>query len=98
MTKSLQGAADLQRGAKHASERLTSRLRGTVAGAGLKVIPWIPAPAKRGLFGGRSIVIDGNTLDPTLQLMLSASRAVGIDGLVVDDDTGASRAQTRRTS
>ncbi|MGO9181997.1 alpha/beta hydrolase [Mycobacterium sp.] len=97
MTKSLQGAADLQRGAKHASERLTSRLRGTVAGAGLKVIPWIPAPAKRGLFGGRSIVIDGNTLDPTLQLMLSASRAVGIDGLVVDDDTGASRAQTRRT-
>lgn len=98
MSKSLQGAADLHWGAKHASERLTNRVRGTVTGAGLKVIPWIPSPAKRALFGGRSVVIDGDMLDPTLQLMLSASRAVGIDGLVVDDDAAASRAQTRQTS
>ena len=98
MTKSLQGAADFHPGANRASASLTSRLRGTISAAGLKVIPWIPAPAKRALLGGRSIVIDGNALDPTLQLMLSASRAVGIDGLVVDDDVEASRAQTRRTS
>ncbi len=71
--------------------RLTSRMQGTVTRVGLKVIPWIPAAAKRALLGGRSVVIDGNTLDPALQLMLSAARAVGIDGLVIDDDPGASR-------
>ena len=46
---------------------------------------------------GRSVIIDGNTLDPTLQLMLSGLRAVGIDGLVVDDNAAASRAQMRET-
>ncbi|CPR12635.1 lipase/esterase LIPN [Mycobacterium bohemicum DSM 44277] len=97
MTSTSQGEAGLRRGVKPAPMRLTSRLRGSVASAGLKVIPWIPGPAKRALFGGRAVVIDGNTLDPTLQLMLSGSRAVGIDGLVVDDDPVASREQVRRT-
>ncbi|MEE6176518.1 alpha/beta hydrolase [Mycobacterium sp. 050134] len=96
MTKSLPGAPDLHSGAKAAPMRLTSRARGTAIGVGLKVIPWIPAPAKRALCGGRAVIIDGNTLDPTLQLMLSSSRAVGIDGLVVDDDAAASRAQMHR--
>ncbi len=75
--------------------RWTSRVQGAVTSVGVKVIPWIPDPAKRLLFGGRAVVIDGNTLDPTLQLMLSGLRAVGIDGLVVDDDPAASRAQMR---
>ena len=70
-------------------------MQGAVTTIGVKVIPWIPAAAKRVLFRGRSIIIDGNTLDPTLQLMVSGLRAVGIDGLVVDDDPAASRAQTR---
>ena len=48
--------------------------------------------------GGRSVIIDGNTLDPTLQLMLSGLRLAGIDGLAVDDDPAASRAQMRQTS
>jgi len=75
--------------------RWISRMQGTVTTVGVKVIPWIPDPAKRLLFGGRAVVIDGNTLDPTLQLMLSGLRAVGIDGLVVDDDPVASRTQMR---
>lgn len=62
---------------------------------GAKVIPWIPAPARRVLSGGRSVIIDGNTLDPTLQLMLSGMRLAGIDGLVVDDDPAVSRIQFR---
>ena len=95
MTKSVP-APDLHLGAKHAPMRLASRLQGAVSTIGVKVIPWIPTPAKRALFGGRSVTIDGNTLDPTLQLMLSGLRAVGIDGLVVDDDPGASRAQMRQ--
>ncbi|BBZ74336.1 alpha/beta hydrolase [Mycobacterium paraseoulense] len=97
MTKSVP-APDLHLGPKHAPMRLASRLQGAVSTIGVKVIPWIPTPAKRALFGGRSVTIDGNTLDPTLQLMLSGLRAVGIDGLVVDDDPVASRAQMRQLS
>ncbi|EUA02526.1 lipase/esterase domain protein [Mycobacterium kansasii 732] len=77
--------------------RWTRRIQSTVTGAGVKVIPWIPAPAKRLLTRGRSVVIDGNTLDPTLQLMLSGMRAVGLDGLVIDDDPAASRATMRES-
>jgi acetyl esterase len=68
-------------------------MQGTVTTVGVRVIPWLPDPAKRLLLGGRSVIIDGNTLDPTLQLTLSSLHAVGIDGLVVDDDPAASRAQ-----
>ena len=71
----------------------TSRVQGAVSAVGAKVIPWIPTGAKRVLVRGRSVIIDGNTLDPTLQLMLSGMHAVGIDGLVVDDDPVASRAR-----
>ncbi|EUA76318.1 alpha/beta hydrolase fold family protein [Mycobacterium xenopi 4042] len=41
------------------------------------------------------MIIDGNTLDPTLQVLLAAQRAVGITGLVVDDDVVASRTLMR---
>jgi acetyl esterase/lipase len=75
--------------------RLTSRMQGAVISVGVKVIPWIPTAATRVLLHGRSIMIDGNTLDPALQLMLSGSRAVGIDGLVVEDDPAASRVRAR---
>lgn len=95
MTKSLPGTPDLQPEATCVPMRWTRRIQSTVTGAGVKVIPWIPGPAKRLLTRGRSVVIDGNTLDPTLQLMLSGMRAVGLDGLVIDDDPDASRANMR---
>jgi acetyl esterase len=98
MTRSLLGAPDLDLGAKRAPKRWTSRVQGAVTTLGAKVIPWIPTAAKRVLFHGRSVIIDGNTLDPTLQLMLSGLRVVGIDGLVVDDDPAASRAQIREST
>ncbi len=66
-------------------------------GAGLKLIPRLPAGAKRLLCGGRSVTLDGNTLDTTLQVTLAAQRAAGITGLVIDDDPVASRAQIRLT-
>lgn len=59
---------------------------------GVKVIPRLPAPAKRLLSGGRAVTIDGNTLDPSLQMLLAAQRATGVNGLAVDDDPVASRA------
>lgn len=97
MTKTLSGAPALHLGAKGAPMRLTSRMQGVVTTVGAKVIPWIPTAVRRAVVRGRSVIIDGNTLDPTLQLMLSGMRTVGIDGLVVDDDVAASRAQMRES-
>ncbi|MFV0493499.1 alpha/beta hydrolase [Mycobacterium sp.] len=68
-----------------------------ISGASAKAVPWIPGAAKRLLTRGRSVVIDGNTLDPTLQLTLLGMRTVGIDGLIVDDDAEVSRAVMRKT-
>jgi acetyl esterase/lipase len=71
----------------------------SAANVGLKLIPWVPAPAKRLLVGTRSVTIDGNTLDPTLQLMLAGMRVFGVHGLALTgNDAGevaASRAQMR---
>jgi acetyl esterase len=66
--------------------------------AGIKAIPHLPAVLKRLLSGGRAITIDGNTLDPSLQMMLAAQRATGLQGLTVADDPIATRLQTRATS
>jgi acetyl esterase len=95
MTRSLPGAPDLQLRAPRAPGGWSGRLQNVATNVGLKVIPWVPTRAKRLLAGGRSVAIDGNTLDPTLQLMLSAQRAVGINGWVVDEDPVASRIQAR---
>ncbi len=58
---------------------------------GIKVIPRLPNAAKRALSGGKAVTIDGNTLDPSLQMLLAAQRATGVDGLSVNDDPVASR-------
>jgi acetyl esterase len=71
------------------------RLQSVAAGVGMKVIPWVPARAVRLLAGGRSVTIDGNTLDPTLQLVMSGLNAFGMNGLALGDDAVASRAQMR---
>jgi acetyl esterase len=59
---------------------------------GVKLIPRLPDTAKRLLSGGRAVTIDGNTLDPSIQMLLAAQKVVGIDGLVVNDDPRATRA------
>src|SRR5262249_45329801 len=92
------GAPEVDSGAKRSQMRWTSRVQGAATTAGVKVIPWVPTAVRRALVRGRSVIIDGNTLDPTLQLMLSGLHAGGIDGLVVDDDVAASRAQLRETT
>lgn len=66
-----------------------------VAGVTLRALPRIPNGVKRLLLGGRSVTIDGNTLDTTLQLMLAGQRATGIEGVVAIDDVDAARAQLR---
>jgi acetyl esterase len=59
---------------------------------GIKVMPWIPAWLKRLLGGGRSITIDGNTLDATLQLILAAQRGTRTGGLSASEDLAGARA------
>ncbi|MEO8814652.1 MAG: alpha/beta hydrolase [Mycobacterium sp.] len=91
MTRSLPGQPD-----QHPSEpRLSGRLRSTAVSVGMKVTPFLPLGAKRLMTGGRSVTIDGKTLDPTLQLTLAAQRALGMNGIVVDEDVAASRARLR---
>jgi acetyl esterase len=94
MTRSLPGTPDPQ---LRVPSGWAGRLQSVATKVGVKVIPWIPTRAVRLLAGGRSITIDGNTLDPTLQLMLSGQQALGVDGLAVDDDVVASRALMRET-
>lgn len=64
----------------------------------LAAMPRIPTAVKRLLAGGRSVTIDGNTLDTTLQLMLASQRAAGIDGLVIKEDAQATRAYVGETT
>lgn len=68
----------------------------------LAAIPRISDRTKRLLLGGRSVVVDGNTLDTTLQFTLAAQRAAGVGGLVADYRPGSgvevSRAALRATA
>ncbi|HEV7419241.1 MAG TPA: alpha/beta hydrolase [Mycobacterium sp.] len=66
------------------------------SGALLRALPRIPDPVKRLLLGRRTVTIDGNTLDTTLQLMLSAERSSGSGGLVASNDISAARVQLRK--
>ena len=58
-------------------------------------LPRIPNGVKRVLLGGRSVTIDGNTLDTTLQLMLTGMTAVGLNALIASPDVVAARTQVR---
>ena len=71
----------------HSTEAVANKIAAVV----LRVLPQIPEGVKRILLGGRSITLDGNTLDTTLQLMLKAEQALGVDGLVAGDDFVAAR-------
>ena len=71
------------------------RLRDRAAGLGLAVLPRLPDSVKRVLLGGRSVTVDGNTLDTTLQLTLAAQRAAGLGGLVADHRRGPGVAVSR---
>jgi acetyl esterase len=62
---------------------------------GVKVMPRIPPWLKRLLAGGKRVTIDGNTLDPTLQLLLAAQRSTHTGGLSANGDPGVARALMR---
>ena len=86
MTQSLPAPAPWSTSRKHT-------IVNAAAGVTLRTLPHVPNGVKRLLLGGRSVTIDGNTLDTTLQLMLALQRPTGIDGLAADDDVITSRAR-----
>ena len=66
-----------------------------LGGASVRVVPHIPDRVKRLLLGGRSVVIDGNTLDTTLQFLLFGQNAMGLGRLILDDEPSTARALLR---
>lgn len=91
MTETLAGTVPTR--TVRARPRTSDVVANKVAGVTLRGMPHIPDAIKRLLLGGRSITIDGNTLDTTLQLMLAGQQLLGLDGLVADDDFVAARTQ-----
>jgi acetyl esterase len=81
--------------APRGESRVRDAIVNAAAGVTLRALPRLPNGVKRLLLGRRSVTVDGNTLDTTLQLMLTAQRAVGLDGLVSSDDVAAARSQLR---
>jgi acetyl esterase len=79
---------------------VTGRFRGAVNGAGnilgSRALPLIPDSLKRVVVGRRSIMIDENRLDPTLQIMLAARNAMGLRDLTDGDDPIIVRESTAR--
>jgi acetyl esterase len=62
---------------------------------GTRLLPVVPDGGKRLLMGGRSITVDGNTLDPTLRVMLATQKLGGQDRLAVGDDPLIARQRLR---
>ena len=81
-----------------AESRFSKRALAVSARAGVKVIPRLPSALRRLIGGGRAITIDGNTLDPSIQAMLAAQRAIGMSSLAVFGDPIATRRQNREAT
>lgn len=77
----------------HEKSRRTDVIADAATGVTLRALPRIPSSVKHLLLGRRSVILDGNTLDTTLQLVLAAQNAVGNDGLVSSDDVVAERSR-----
>lgn len=58
----------------------------------------IPDPLKRLLLARRSVTVDGNILDTSLQLMLAAQHMTKVAGLVASPDVAVARAQLTRAA
>ena len=74
------------------------RTQKVTGGPALYAMSRMPDRIKRLLLGGRSITIDGNTLDTTLQLSLAMSRLSGREGLIMSTDVATARVRLDATA
>lgn len=105
MTRSLPADSAAERAAvilNHSHAGRPGRARLAVLNASsavmLRLLPKIPDAVKRLLLGRRSVTVDGNTLDTTLQFMLALQRSAGVSGLVASSDVTVAREQLRTLS
>jgi acetyl esterase len=93
MTGSLPARPETSVGARSASAKpdLRDRLLKATGGPTLCAVSRIPDRVKRVLLGGRSVTIDGNTLDTTLALALTVQRLSGREGLILSPDVATAR-------
>jgi acetyl esterase len=61
-----------------------------------RLLPMLPERLKVPLSGRRPVVVDGNTLDPTVQLFLALMRASGVTAMMTDGVTDADVALSRK--
>jgi acetyl esterase len=95
MTGSLPGRPETSSGAKSAPlpPDVRDRLLRVTGRPTLRATRRMPDGIKRLLLGGRSVTIDGNTLDTTLQLVLAGQRLSGREGLILSEDVATARAR-----
>jgi acetyl esterase len=93
--KSAFAGSVLHQAAGHPGRKRLAVLNAASAGM-LRLMPRIPDSVKKLLLGGKTIRIDGNTLDTTLQFMLTLQKSSGVSGLVASSDVGVARAQLRK--
>lgn len=102
MTESLPGGQALGGAGGHSRDTVKQAVLRRATKFTLSAIPRISDRTKRLLLGGRSVVVDGNTLDTTLQFTLAAEHAAGVGGLVADHSSesgvAVSRAALRATA
>ncbi|MDT7756012.1 MAG: acetyl esterase [Mycobacterium sp.] len=93
--KSAFAGSVLHQAAGHPGRSRLAVLNAASAGM-LRLMPRIPDSVKKLLLGGKTITIDGNTLDTTLQFMLTLQKSSGVSGLVASSDVGVARVQLRK--
>lgn len=84
-------ASELPR--RHENSHRQDVIANAATGVALRVLPRIPTSIQRLLLGRHSVILDGYTLDTTLQLVLAAQNAIGNNGLVSSDDVVAERSR-----
>ncbi|OBK72366.1 alpha/beta hydrolase [Mycobacterium sp. 1274761.0] len=77
---------------------LRDRLLTVTGGPTLRAVARMPDSVKRALLGGRSVSIDGNTLDTTLQFVLTAQRLSGREGLILSHHVPTARRRLNLTA
>lgn len=79
------------------SNRAKNRAVIVASQAALKVVSRLSERTMRLAAGGRSLTVEGNTLDPMLQLLRIGQRVMGLQGLV-DGDVDQARTYVRSTA
>jgi acetyl esterase len=80
----------------NAGSRTAKQIAATAGNLCVRALPFMPDVLKRGVIGRRTTTLDGNSLDPTLQILLAIRSALGVEGLTDGDQPAIIRETFRR--